>query len=419
MGRLYNSTEPGGGISTLSYASTMGDSFYERGFIATAAATGGGLYSCCDVVWANDLLGVSNSEILLRANYAVGGAPLRTIVSTQLPLMRADGFPIALINAGINSLDSSLGADNISIEAFLDYYQTIFDTLSPVKKVIFVHNLCPVGSATASLKKDRTSEIPLVNWQLANLAKNYHNVFIVDSYGAVVDGASNTLDPKSGMLLADLVHPSTLGAQARGYALADCIVKNRVQIFQPTKTQIALPAFSGTGGTVTKTSGAGSTVNSTPPVGWDLQIAAGLPTITITSQAPNRIRFQVVNTPGTNCVAYLRPTNNAALTAAIGPGKILGYRFSYSIISSNLATRVGGTVRFSGTALFHTGGAQQDYEAAPTFPTKPCAGARVGMPYLFAGSPSNLEFLISMAVAANPAGTLTVEIWNPQMYLYS
>ena len=396
----------------------MGDSIHAYGF----ATSGGGTTSQSIVEWANDQLRLNGVGFDIVNYLAVNGVTVDIALSTQLPVALTDGSAIAWVHVGANNLSSSIQNDTIA--SLLPKFTSLISQLAAVKSLVIIDSINPVSQAGATGAKGRAYTFQSVNAAIAQICSQYSNVMFNDTYSAMVDAASSTLNPLSNYVSSvDGIHQNSIGAQAAGYATVKNLYAKRAQLVKyKTAGANLLPTFSGTGGTATPASG---TISGMPPANWNVQHVNGSNAVTIGTTPPDAIKFTFTN-GGVQSVTYIQALNNAALVAALAAGGLIqgGFQFqaygNSGILRLGAAIRVtGGTVRSPGdantTTLWNAHGKSAN-EPAIIYPTNAFGGMRVTPPCVISPSCTNIEFIIQIELAAT-TGACTLEISNPFLNL--
>jgi lysophospholipase L1-like esterase len=394
-------------IKTKSSLSILGDSFMQYGQDSVA-----GMYSNSFIQWFNDYAALSNSELDMLFNYGAGGKTIQELISQQLPLAEIDGTKVAWVHIGVNNLNPTSFA-NDSINTILGHMETVVSRLSKCKSLVIIDGLLPVNQNGSTSSKTRAQEIPLINAGYKRICARYDNVIFNDIYASILDTTSADLNPiENTTNSTDGIHLTTYGAQLVGHASYNNIIPY-VDIQKYRKTQeIALPTFSGTGGTTTVGSGSISG-GSNIPASWNVQVASGAAAVTVSTQAPDKIRLAITNAGATSTI-YFQALNNAALTAALTVGKTYQAKFDYKTSGMVLVTRIVMTTRLNSTSPLWHGGGVSPNETTPFYTTGNISGRRITPPRTLTSSPSNFEFIMAFNVGAT-TGALNIDISNPQL----
>jgi lysophospholipase L1-like esterase len=406
-------TSGGGGpiISALSSTTVLGDSIAAFGFTSSG---GTGSWSNSHISWASDLIAQGDDGVGFDvvSMLAVGGVSLQTIITNQLPTALTDGTEIAWLHGGVNDLNAAIG--NSPVSSILSKFTTIISQLSAVKKIVIVDAITPVYQSGITGAKDRAFMIPTINAALEALCSQYANVLFNDVYSAIVDPTSVTLDALAGTLDAtDGIHPNTAGHQLMGYQTVKNL-NNRIRLSgYKTKGANLLPAFSGSGGTVTAGSGS---ITGTPPAGWNVALTSGIAgqSIAISALSADIIRLVCANTSASQMVVNLKLIS--ALTAALSIGDLVQGQVGYQASGLSGVNRLGmALVVNNGTGGFvQYGMSNSSNEDTYTYPTKAHGGRRRCPPYTVPAAYTNMDFRVAFNLAPT-TGTLTLDLYAPEL----
>lgn len=401
--RAIPSTGLAGGIlAARSSVTTLGDSLHFYGVNSTE-----GFNSTSPILWCNDILAQYGTQLDPVSMLAAASKDLQQVIDEQLPTALIDGTDIAWLHDGVNDLNSTIG--NTAVAAMMTLYRTIITALSLVKRIVIVDSINPLVSTGSSGAIPRASSIPQINWALCELCSQFPNVIFNNQYDALVNPASATLSPIANYILTtDGIHYQTLGAQAAGYITArNLIPRIRLTPYKTVGANVLLP-FSGTGGTVT--AGAG-TITGTPPVGYNCQVASGSSAVTITSLAPDMIRFAITNGGVTASTVFIQATNSAALLAASPNGATVQGGCGFQATGITNLTRINMGLQKNGTTNWG-GGAASTNEPTIIYPTTNFGGRRKCPPLPIITNLSSMAFIIAINLGAL-TGAITVDLYNP------
>lgn len=408
-------------IQALSSCTIMGDSLYAFGNPGGGAGGAGlnGMFSNSSLLWANDILAASGQSLDVVAFRAVGGKTVLQVINEQLPSALTDATEIASLHVGANSLNPSIG--NVTLDVYASQMETLIAALAAAKKLVLVEAVYPVNQAGNNGLQARAYTIPSANAIVEAICRRYANVIYVDTYAALLDPSSSTLDAKAGYLNAtDGIHFLTLGAQQAGYALARKILQ--VAKITPYRSFGAnlLPALSGTGGSVTPNAGS---ITGTPPPGWNVTVSTGSAAVTITQRQPDIIRLAITNAGATASTVILQVADINALGAAVGSGVAplkgsIGFQVSgvtNAIRAAYIALRQNAS---SNNFSWIAGSKDTTNEPTPVLPTTAFGGVRTTTPMPINTATNQMEFIVGAEVGAN-TGAVVLDVYAPSLIKFA
>lgn len=281
--------ESSGAVSALSHAkkiAVFGDSRTEQNSLETSNNTVR-LKRLSDygyLAWAHYF---TSGNIELVCNAGIGGNTTTQILSR----FNTDVLPYAPDElwgeAGIN--DYALSEETTKANL-----TSIFDLADANGIYVRWSTISPLAAAHATFSAANVARICNINKWLKEQALIQKNLTVVDSFSAMIDRASTTGIPKSGMMQTDdSIHQSPKGAMAQGYAYAQSFIKDnqildylpqfagqRYSLSSAFKQIFNNPLFTDTGGTnsssgvVTGTIPANCTISKTGTWGAGLVTSA-------------------------------------------------------------------------------------------------------------------------------------------------
>lgn len=404
----------GGKISAKSSTTLIGDS--ETAFGNNGDLTTGALQYCnSDILWSNDYLGMYGAQLDIIAYRAVGGKTYRQIINEQLPATLTDASEIVHISGMINDIFSSTFT-----QGCLDLIELMNALVAGGKKLIIHEAMPPPHASGSSSYRFQSARVDAINQAIKKIVESYSIGVYVNSYEVLVDPSSTLKNPYANFLNAtDGLHIIQQGAQARGYFKAKRILeKCNITSFVSLQSNL-LPAFTGTGGTFTNTSGTGS-CTGTPPSGWTVDAASGSPAITITNPTSNIIRFAITNV-GVAGTVYIKPTSTAAILAALSVGRYVKANAEFGISRvTNCAYGPIEIVRFNGTTPIHSSGAPDTINTDPTpiMSLTNFGGKRSSPLVKVPSSPSAIDIFFGVRLGAI-TGAITFDLINPTFGVYA
>lgn len=403
-------------ISARSSLSIAGDSKMAYGY---STGAGGGTQSVSHIGWFNDLMAQSGVGLDIIHSAATGGSTLGDLLNTQLPLSIASGAEGLWIHSGVNNFSTS--GSNSTIAASLGVVAQILAAASPAFKYVIVDSIDPVLQSGSTGAKGRAFQFRAYNAAVEALCNQYTNVIFNNLYPSLVDSANVNNDALANTVRADDgIHYVSNGGRIAGCAsFANVAPRLKITKYRNVNN-IALPTFSGTGGTVTP--GTFITVTGTPPVGWELlgvSGAAANQTVTFSTLAPDMIRTTWTNN-GIAGVTYLRvlvdATHNASLLPLISNGSIIQGSFGFQASGITNVERIACTTRIngSGTYVWNGMGQTTNEGAAPVYPTIAHGGIRSQPPYTVPVAVTSYEFIIAVKMGAT-SSALTLDLYAPKL----
>lgn len=395
-------------IECKSSLSLVGNSLQAYGYTAQI-----GSCSNLDVVWYNDYAAAIGQAFDILHSYAVAGSTIEQMIDTQLPQALADNSDAVWLESLVNNFNPDL-ANNDSIATIAEQLDLLIGPLAAKKSLVIANECTPVLAAGTIGAKTRAAEFQMGNAALQMVCDQYPNVLCNKIYNAMLDTTSATLDPISGTVdPTDGVHRKTLGAALIGRKAWENF-GHRIRVTPyATKQAVTLPDWSGTGGTATAGSGS---ITGTPPVGWTCQVFSGAAAITITSLAPDKIRFAITNAAGASTI-FIYPSKQALVLANFKKGDTFQGGFAFQASNISDCTRITPRIRLNnGTMIdWSAAGSSPSELTTPVNPETIFASAgRFTPPFTMTGNPTIFDFILSVNFAG--AGTLTLDISSPTLY---
>lgn len=402
------------GINTYTFPSAGPDASASGGFVGCP-------YFQADngwFVWARFKLG---NRLRLVYMAGIGGD------TTGGMLARIDSDVISKspnwcsVMGGINDINALT-----AVQIFANL-KAIYTRLHAAGIIIIAHTILPLESGHANFNPTNQQKILDVNALIVREASLPNTgIRLCDSFSVIVDPASATASPLSGMLSPiDHIHPSAKGGKCIGDLFADVLgpimpLQNTLPSSAADNRSVNAANVNLTPGLPSTTSGGAiaGTATGSPPVGYKVESTVGSPVVVASGVA--RTKAADGDTNGTNCRMVFTATaaNDVARMASNGSGWISGLTIgkAYYLECAVKASDVNGSnlsQLFAEANYVVDGVTYVAYFLQPSntpFPDTDMIGVLQTTPFFITGT-SITNIVIRLTAKASAAGTaVTIDL---------